>query len=227
MSLNPDPIHHSSLRTPHSSPRLVVFDLGRVLVRICDGWQHAFERAGVTLPHDVLDAPTRARLLDGVARIETGDTPVSAFCEEVAGHLNLSCDVVTKMWQGYTLGPFEGADQLLTDLAAAGATTACLSNTNSEHWRVLTDPADPHGQVVNRLDHQFASHLVRARKPDPEIYAHVEQATGFAPAQITFFDDLPENVTAARERGWRSHLIERCENPIPAIRKYLLEDNVI
>jgi putative hydrolase of the HAD superfamily len=207
--------------------RLVVFDLGRVLVRICDGWQHAFERAGVTLPADVLDAPTRARLLDGVKRIETGHTPVSAFCEEIAGHLNLSCDVVTKMWEGYTLGPFEGADQLLADLHAAGHTTACLSNTNSEHWRVLTDPADPHGQVVNRLHHRFASHLVRARKPDPEIYAHVEQTTGFQPSQITFFDDLAENIEAAQARGWRSFLIERCDNPIPTLRKYLAEDNVI
>ena len=207
--------------------RLVVFDLGRVLVRICDGWQHAFERAGVSLPHDVLDASTRARLLDGVKRIEVGETPVSAFCEEVAGHLNLSCEVVTKMWQGYTLGPFEGADQLLADLASAGVTTACLSNTNAEHWRVLTDPADPQGRVINRLHHHFASHLVRARKPDPQIYAHVERTTGFGPSQITFFDDLAENIEAARQRGWRSHLIERCENPIPTIRKYLVEGNVI
>ena len=67
---------------------LVVFDLGRVLIRICDGWQHAFERVGVTLAADVLDDPTRRRLLDGVSRIETGDLPVSAFCDEVAAHLD-------------------------------------------------------------------------------------------------------------------------------------------
>jgi putative hydrolase of the HAD superfamily len=208
-------------------PALVVFDLGRVLVRICDGWQHAFERAGVTLPHDVLDAPTRERLLDGVKRIEVGETPVESFCEEIAGHLRLSCDVVTRMWEGYCLGPFPGADELLADLAAAGATTACLSNTNAEHWRTLTDPDDPHGRVINRLDHRFASHLLRARKPDAEIYAHVERATGFAPGQIIFFDDLAENVAAARERGWRAHLIERCENPIPAIWKYLRDASVL
>jgi FMN phosphatase YigB (HAD superfamily) len=207
--------------------RLVVFDLGRVLVRICDGWQHAFERAGVTLPHDVLDAPTRERLLDGVKRIEVGETPVEAFCEEIAGHLRLSCDVVTRMWRGYCLGPFDGADRLLADLAAAGATTACLSNTNPEHWRTLTDPDDPHGRVINRLDHQFASHLLRARKPDAAIYEQVERATGFAPAQITFFDDLAENVATARERGWRAYLIERCENPIPTIRKYLQDASVL
>jgi len=207
--------------------RLVVFDLGRVLVRICDGWQHAFERAGVALPQDVLDAPTRERLLEGVKRIEVGDIPVEAFCEEIAGHLRVSCEVVTKMWQGYCLGPFDGADRLLVDLRAAGATTACLSNTNAEHWRTLTDPDDPHGRVINRLDHRFASHLLRARKPNEAIYERVERATGFDPGQITFFDDVEENVAAARGRGWRTHLIERCENPIPTIRKYLVEDNVL
>ena len=91
--------------------QLVVFDLGRVLVRICDGWQHAFELAGVALPHDVLDEPTRA-------------------------------------------------------------------------------------------------------------------ATAFPPERIVFFDDLAENVAAARERGWRAHLVERCDNPIPAVRKFLVDDGV-
>jgi putative hydrolase of the HAD superfamily len=162
-----------------------------------------------------------------VKRIEVGATAVDAFCAEVAEHLRLDCEVVTRMWQGYTLGPFDGADQLLDDLHAAGHTTACLSNTNAEHWRILTDPADPHGQVLNRLHHQFASHLVRARKPDPEIYAHVERATGFAPDRIVFFDDLPENLPPAWERGWRAHLVDRCENPIPTIRGHLREAGIL
>jgi putative hydrolase of the HAD superfamily len=206
---------------------LIVFDLGRVLVRICDGWQDAFQRAGVSLSHDVLDESVRRRLLAGVSRIEVGEMPVQAFCEEVAGCLGLECEVVTRMWRGYTLGPFEGADELLSDLAAARATTACLSNTNAEHWRVLTDPADPHGVVINRLDHHFASHILRARKPDPAIYAHVEQATSFAPNQIVFFDDLPENIHAAKARGWRAHLIERCDNPIPTIRRILVDEAIL
>lgn len=209
------------------SNRLIVFDLGRVLVRICDGWQDAFARAGVSLRHDVPDEATRARLLEGVKRIEVGDMEVDAFCAEVAGHLGLPCETVTTMWRGYSLGPFDGGEALLADLAAAGVATACLSNTNAEHWRVLTDPADPHGRVVNRLDHQFASHLVRARKPDPAIYAHVERATGFAPEQIVFFDDLAENIATAKQRGWAAHLIDRCENPIPTIREHLRAAGVL
>jgi HAD superfamily hydrolase (TIGR01509 family) len=207
--------------------KLVVFDLGRVLVRICDGWQHAFERAGVTLAPDAIDPATRERLLESVKQIEVGQGEVAAFCVEVAGHLGLACADVTRMWQMYTIGVFDGAARLLDDLRAAGVATACLSNTNAEHWRVLTDRTDPQGELIHRLDHRFASHLVGARKPDPTIYAHVEWQTGFAPHDILFFDDLPENLPPAQQRGWATCLVERCENPIPAIRKYLADAHVL
>jgi HAD superfamily hydrolase (TIGR01509 family) len=208
-------------------PRLVVFDLGRVLVRICDGWQHAFELVGVGLSVEQMDAATRAHLHAGVCRIEVGDGDVAAFCHEAAGHLKISDDAVTRMWRGYTLGPFPGVAELIDDLHRARAVTACLSNTNAEHWRILMDPADPHGQALAGLRHRFASHLVRARKPDAPIYAHLERETGFDPARIIFFDDVVENVEAARERGWRAHVVERCENPIPRIREVLREEGVL
>lgn len=204
-----------------SGARLIVFDLGRVLVRICDGWEHAFALAGVTLPDNVLDAAMRERWLNAVSRIETGESPVPAFCEEVAKDLRLECELVTRMWNGYTLGPFSGADQLLTELRGTGATTACLSNTNAEHWRVLTDPSDAHGRVVNRLDHHFASHLIGIRKPDAAIYEHVERVTGAAPESIIFFDDLEANVAAAHRRRWSAHQIRIDSDPIAQIRVHL------
>src|SRR3954454_9235178 len=84
---------------------LVVFDLGRVLVRICDGWQHAFEVAGVTLPREI-DADVRARLLAHVCRLEVGDGDVDTFCRQAAADIGISCDAMTAMWRGYTRGPY-------------------------------------------------------------------------------------------------------------------------
>jgi putative hydrolase of the HAD superfamily len=206
---------------------LVVFDLGRVLIRICDGWQHAFERAGLAIPSARLNDDARKHLFQGVARIEVGEGQVADFCREVATFLHLPCEDVTRMWEGYMLGPFPGAADLIADLHATGAATACLSNTNAEHWRVLIDENDPHGQALSALQHRFASHLVRARKPDAAIYAHLERETGFDPARIIFFDDMAENVEAANRRGWSAHLVARCENPIPMIRQTLREHRVL
>jgi putative hydrolase of the HAD superfamily len=207
--------------------RLVVFDLGRVLIRICNGWQHAFERAGIAIPTGRLSEDAIKHLFQGVARIEVGEGDVGEFCREAAEYLSLPCEDVTRMWDGYMLGPFPGASELIDDLHAAGAATACLSNTNSEHWRILTDQHDPHGQAIAALQHHFASHLVRARKPDPEIYAHLERETGFDPERIIFFDDLADNVEAARRRGWSAHFVQRCDNPIPAIRQTLRDHDVL
>jgi HAD superfamily hydrolase (TIGR01509 family) len=206
--------------------RLVVFDLGRVLVRICDGWQHAFEVAGVTLPLEI-DADVRARLLAHVCRIEVGDGDVETFCRQAAADIGISCEAMTAMWRGYTRGPYDGAGELLDELKRRGVTTACLSNTNAEHWRVLTDPADPHGPVLARLDHRFASHLVRSRKPEPQIYEHLERQTGVAPGQILFFDDVAANVEAARARGWAAHVVELCDNPVPRLRERLCESGIL
>jgi FMN phosphatase YigB (HAD superfamily) len=45
-------------------------------------------------------------------------------------------------------------------------------------------------------------------KPDAEIYRAFERATGAAPGDVVFFDDLAENVDAARACGWDAVLVD-------------------
>jgi glucose-1-phosphatase len=208
-------------------PRLVVFDLGGVLVRICQGWRHACEVAGVPVPARELDERARAILFQAVCDQEVGKIDLHGFARATAPALGIHESHVVALSNAYLLGPYEGAGALIEDLHAAGHATACLSNTNANHWRIMTDPADPHGRVLTRLRHRFASHLVRARKPDAPIYAHVERATGVVPNLITFFDDVAENVAAARARGWTAHLVEKCDNPISAIRARLHSEGLL
>ncbi len=202
---------------------LVCFDLGRVLIRICDGWQHACEVAGVRWTGGTLPAEKRARMMEAVKVLEVGGCGVAEFCAMAAPHLELSAREVEAIWNSYTRGPFDGAVELLDELRDAGVVTACLSNTNARHWEIMSADGDPHSQVLQRLDHRFASHLIAARKPDGPAYGHVERATGAAGSGIIFFDDMTENIEAAKARGWRGHFVERCENPIPWIRSVLCE----
>jgi 2-haloacid dehalogenase len=39
-------------------------------------------------------------------------------------------------------------------------------------------------------------------KPHPRIYAEAERRFGLEPSSTVFIDDLPDNVSAARSRGW-------------------------
>jgi len=45
-------------------------------------------------------------------------------------------------------------------------------------------------------------------KPDPAIYAALEDATGLPPKALIFTDDRAENIAAAAARGWQTHLFE-------------------
>ena len=74
---------------------------------------------------------------------------------------------------------------------------------------------------MHRIKHHFASHLLRLRKPDQAIYAHVESATGSSPEQIVFFDDMLENVQAAGQRGWHASQILADRDPIVQVREHL------
>ena len=210
--------------------QLVCFDLGRVLVRICDTWNQACDVAKV--PRPAVEPPplARAKLLELVSKIEVGEGgegAINAFCRELSPHVGLTCEQVGTVWRNWTLGLYEGAAELVRDLRSAGVTTACLSNTNVLHWRIMNDPADPHYPALSALHHRFASHAIGARKPDQRAYEHVERQTGVAPTAILFFDDVAENVEAARRRGWRGHVVPRCENPVPMIRGILRDEGIL
>lgn len=208
---------------------LVIFDLGRVLVRICDSWRHACEVAGIAGQIDWrdLDASEQSELTKIIHEFDTGRLDLQSFARRAGPLRGLSVEQMIAMNNGYLLGPFPGAVELLDELNAAGHTTACLSNTNPNHWKRLTDPADAHGQLLSRLRHRFGSHLMQVRKPDPEIYARVERETTTPAERIIFFDDLPENIAAARARGWKGYVVPVGGNPIPAIRANLQDAGVL
>ncbi len=201
---------------------LVCFDLGRVLIRICDGWGHACEVAKVAARAAELTPEGEAALLDVVSRNEVGETDLARFCEEAAPLLGLTAGEVEAASHAYLREPFEGGAELIDELEAAGVATACLSNTNANHWRLMLSEGSPTFLPLSRMRHRFASHLVGARKPDAAIYAHVEREAGVAPERIVFFDDLPANVEAARTRGWKAHVITPEESPIEQSRRWLV-----
>lgn len=45
-------------------------------------------------------------------------------------------------------------------------------------------------------------------KPDPRIYEMVEQDCGLPPESLLFTDDRADNIAAAAQRGWGTHLFE-------------------
>lgn len=204
---------------------LVCFDLGRVLVRICEGWSHAFEIAGLVGEGGAPDtsAPALQEALQAkVHALELGAIGVDAFVADAAALLGRPAADLHRVVDAWVRGATPGAVALLDELAARGHRLACLSNTNARHWALMGAWQGEADRLWPRLHLRLASHELGLRKPDAAIYAALERHSGAAPAEIVFFDDLPDNVAAARARGWTAVEVRSREDPVAEVRAWLV-----
>ncbi|MCE9619323.1 MAG: HAD-IA family hydrolase [Planctomycetes bacterium] len=192
----------------------VVFDLGGVIIRIHRTWRDAAEAAGVRSPVD----PAKHREEEFRSLIslqQRGVLSHDAFCRgvsELSGGL-VHADDVSRIHASVILGAEPGAEQLLAELKRRGLATACLSNTNATHWEQMQSiPA------FDAIEHRHASHLFQLEKPDEAIFRAFERATQARAASILYFDDLEENVAAAKRAGWNAVAIDPHRDTVPQIR---------
>lgn len=187
------------------NPRLVVFDLGGVVVRICRTFEEATLAAGVPLrerPAEALRHGSLAGLLD---RNQLGQVPHGAFPRLMSEALEglYTPHEVAAIHAAVLREEYPGMREVIEALGAAEVATACLSNTDPLHWEVLeTMPA------LRALRHRHASHLWGLAKPDEPIYRRLEAERGVRGHEILFFDDTPANVETARRLGWDAVLVE-------------------
>ncbi len=210
--------------TARSAIQLVCFDLGGVVVRICPDLPAAL--ANVDVPVDVdwaslLSEQEQARRV--VRDVETGRIDMPTVCRAVGPLLNVTAEQVMEAVDHWILEVYPGIGELIDALRANGITTCCLSNTNAHHWaQMMADPQ--YRNVLDKLDHRFASHLLGLVKPEAAIFEHVEQTLNLPGEAIAYFDDTPGHITAARQRGWCGHAIDPDNDPpaqiITALRKY-------
>ncbi len=201
--------------------QLVCFDLGRVLIRICNTFADACFAADKPPPAELRSPETLENIGQWAIKEELGSLRPGQFTQEVGRIVRMTPEQVGLVWDAYLKGPYPGTIQLIDRVRQAGVKAACLTNTNQRHWRLMTKLDDPKYLLMYRLDYRFASHLIHSRKPDPAIYEYVERTTSIPPEGILFFDDVARHIEAAAERGWHAHLVEDHEQPAHQIGKIL------
>lgn len=90
-----------------------------------------------------------------------------------------------------------------------------LTNTNvihSEIWPVR------YKDVLQYFDAIYSSSKLHMAKPDPEIYRYVLKDLGTEPSRVLYFDDIKENVNAARELGITSCLVTSPKDVCDALK---------
>ncbi len=197
----------------------VVFDLGGVILSHVRSWREAHERT-IAPWDEYFDTPeflvaSRPSVMDHMAGRLTPDEWYAVMETITEGRLNREHGrLVLEAW---LYEDYPGVAEVIDDIHAAGRVTATLSNTNAVHWEQLFSISE----AFRRIQHKHASHLLGAVKPEREVYELFERTTGFPREGILFFDDLEENVIAARDVGWRAELIDHGGDPATQLREYL------
>ena len=174
--------------------RSIVFDIGWVFVHLNPG-----PILNCLAEHDC-DVRELHVLVSriGLADHETGRLTGRALMEQVAalGKRPMPLDLAHAGW----LDMFELQPRMV-DLAHRLSDrygVYLLSNIGDLHWAHLARE-----YRLQTIGHgALPSYVAGVMKPHPAIYAEAERRFALEPGTTVFVDDRPDNIAAARARGW-------------------------
>lgn len=217
-----------------AAPRVVLFDLGGVVVKICRSFTEAAARAGVPMRHDdAFLAPDKLEERRWFREeYETGRMTCETYFALLSKHFEgrYSAIEIEAVHRAWVIEEYEGIAALVDRLQTRGEVqTGCLSNTNHAHWQGMLglDLAKPGGSpALQVMAHKLASHRLGAAKPSRTIYELAQHRVAAHGPQIAFFDDLPANIDAARSLGWNACLIDHTRPTAPQIEAHLIGSGI-
>ncbi len=179
-----------------STPKAVIFDLGKVLVPF--DFQRAYDRMQPLCKYPAAEIRQRTMDTGLVPLLESGKIGSEDFIAQLGTALEATFDYrqFCEIWSSIFLpGP------LVPESLIAGLkkryTLVLLSNTNAMHFEMLerTYP------ILSHFEKRALSHEVGAFKPSPLIYQKAVELAGCLPGECFFTDDILEYVEAARKFG--------------------------
>lgn len=181
------------------SPKVVVFDLGKVLVDFDYGLAaHRLAENSTASAAEVRAVIDQTPLL---FRYEEGQMTTQEFFTEVKARIGFRGgfeEFAAPFGDIFTELPEMTA--LHAELRARGVPTFILSNTND----IAISHIRRRFPFFANFDGHVLSYECAALKPHARIYEITEQRTGCRGGEILFLDDKPENVEAAVPRGWQT-----------------------
>ena len=195
-------------------PQALLFDLGGVLVDFnfslaLEAWSPAS-----TLHLDELRRTFTFD--DAYERHERGEITAQEYFSHLSAVLQLSAseEEVEAGWNAIFVGEI-AETRMLVERARQTLPCYAFTNTNASHmqrWSTL------YPRVVSVFDKIFASHQMGLRKPEPAAFDYICQDLALAPDRILFFDDLAENVQAARAAGLQAVLVRTPQDVANALQ---------
>ena len=182
-------------------PRVVVFDLGKVLLDFDYGIavRKIQQRCRISLAelHQLINqSPLLLRY--ECSQMDTAQffneiQAASGFCGSLEDFRGLFADIFT---------PIPLMVQLHADLRRAGVPTYIFSNTNE----IAIGHIRRQFPFFANFDGYILSYEHGTMKPDPKFYDIAERIIAHAGPDLLYIDDRPENIETGRLRHWRAIL---------------------
>jgi HAD superfamily hydrolase (TIGR01509 family) len=193
-------------------PRVVVFDLGKVLV----DFDYGIAARNIAANGTVSAAEVQ-RFIDHsplLFRYETGLMTKEQFFKEISaatGYRGTMAEFSEVF--GDIFEPIAPMVELHSKLRARGLPTYIFSNTNELAINYIRQ----HFPFFKNFSGYILSYEHGAMKPDARLYEVVERETSRRKSEILYLDDRAENVVAGAERGWQVILQETPEKTRAAL----------
>ena len=178
-------------------PRAVIFDIGRVIVRVNIARALAMVGGGAAAytPEQIWSAIEADALWDDW---EKGKVEPREWYRHLASKFDspLDFDAFAEAWCSVLDPTPIIGDELFRELSAR-CRLGLLSNTDVLHVAYM----EKNFSFVRYFPVRIYSCSVGMCKPAPEIYLRALEEIGMAPGETLYIDDLEENVAAARKIG--------------------------
>ena len=181
-------------------PKLLLFDLGGVIIEVDTTGLHALSEPGKS---DV-DLWETWLTCAAVQEYESGKISDAAFAEGVLKAFNSTMphDEFLRSFTAWPTGIYAGVPDLLRKLRKSYK-LGYLSNSNALHYPRF----EQEFEINSYFDYPFASFKMGRVKPHADIFEAVLAALPYQPAEIFFVDDNRLNVEMARSLGMRAEIV--------------------
>ncbi len=184
---------------------LYIFDMGNVIIdidfkRVLGVWSNL---SGTPLAM-LTERFSMGEVFQKHERGEISDEDFAAeLCHEMG--IALSFEQFSLGWQAVFVGLRPEVITIFKTLREQGNRVVVLSNTNRLH---LNYWPEHYPEIEANTDALYLSQDLGMRKPEQRIFEYVLNKEGVTASQAVFFDDVIENVEAARSMGIEAVLVE-------------------
>jgi len=188
----------------------IIFDYGNVIFLIDFlKTQHSFTELGIDNVETFFGHTGHNPLF---SEFERGDITASEFRDgirRITKKPELSDQQINDTWNSLLLGVPPVNHTILLE-AKQQYRTFLLSNINEIHLDYIIEYLKREHQVDSNdgfFEKVYYSHLIRKRKPNPDVFEYVLNDSQLNIEETLFIDDSPQHLKTAHEMGFKTHLM--------------------